>query len=182
MRNAIALAAVVCVGLVTGCYTPPEETADVEQAVSLPPVSKMPLEMMGVAVGATGIVVFDLPFPADRVATAQLELLVNDFDDPAEQTIAFNGAPLPIPESLIGEGTTHGGRLRPGTIPIPATQLRDGRNEVVFTFASDLNGKTRGFEIVDARLIVAPKSGRRRAAVRRRDRPEAPTDRASVTR
>ena len=182
MGNVIALAMVACVGLVTGCYTPPEETPDADRAVSLPSVSRLPLCMTGVDVGASGTLAFDLPFPAERVATAQLELLVNGFDDPTEQAITFNGALLSIPDSLIGPGTARGGRLRPGTIPIPTAQLRDGRNEAVFTLVSDLGGTAKGFEIVDARLIVAPKSGRRRTAVRRRDRPEAPTGRTGMTR
>ncbi|MFH0965785.1 MAG: hypothetical protein V2A58_17440 [Planctomycetota bacterium] len=115
----------------------------------LNPVSGIPFSLYNVPVGTAKTVVFDCPFDRAAVQSVALALNAADIDDPAEAAVAWNGAPLTVPAALLSDTGP-----RVGTIPIPADQLRRGRNEAVFTFASNLNGTTKGFDINEALLVL----------------------------
>ena len=118
--------------------------------VTVKPVSGVPLLLYRVPVGRSKTIRFELTVNPEDVKMARLALIAKDFDDPAEVTVTFNGSkPLQIPQGLLSDADS-----RRGFIKVPAQLLRRGENEVVFTFASDLDGSTEGFTVEDALLVL----------------------------
>ncbi len=115
----------------------------------LSPVTPMPLSLFDVPVGTSRTLSFDLTADPKTVKKARLALSAEDFDEPAELTITFNGQPLPIPKSLLS-----GSSAVIGFVEIPANLLRAGKNDVAFTFVSNLNGTTTGFAVLRAFLVL----------------------------
>jgi len=118
--------------------------------VTVKPAAGVPLSLYRVPVGRSETIRFELTVNPQDVRTAKLALIAKDFDDPAELTVTFNGStPLTIPKELLSDSDA-----RKGFIEIPTELLRRGENEVVFTFASDLDGSTEGFEVEEALLVL----------------------------
>ena len=114
------------------------------------PASGLPLSLYNVPVGSKKTITFNLDVDPKRVKKAQLALRAEDFDSREEVVISLNaGKPLMIPDSLIADMG-----LRTGLIDVPVSQLRAGKNTVLFTFASDLKGSTKGFDVADALLVL----------------------------
>jgi len=113
-------------------------------------LSGVPLSLYQVPVGSKKEIVFQLDVDLKNVKKARLALNAEDFDSPEELTISVNGAdPLAIPDALIADTG-----FRTGFINVPLDQLRAGKNNVLFTFTSNLGGTTAGFDVLEALLIL----------------------------
>ena len=114
------------------------------------PVSGVPLSLYEVPVGSKKAIAFDVDIDPKVVKKAQLGLRADDFDSRKEVTITLNGgSPLTIPDALIADMG-----FRTGFVDVPVSQLRPGKNVVLFTFASNLNGTTQGFDVAEALLVL----------------------------
>ena len=117
------------------------------------PASGVPLSLYNVPVGSKKTIAFDLTADLKNVKKAQLGLKADDFDSREEVVIEFNGnKPLKIPDGLLADMG-----FRVGLIDVPLSQLRPGKNVVVFTFASNLKGTTKGFDVAEALLVLQMK-------------------------
>ena len=117
------------------------------------PTSGVPLSLYAVPVGSKRALTFDLDVDPKDVKTAQLGLNAEDFDSREEVRISFNASkPLVIPDSLLSDTGS-----RVGFVNVPVALLRSGKNTVLFTFASNLNGTTKGFDVAEALLVLKMK-------------------------
>ena len=136
-------------------YTPtPDSPAPAnlrDNTIHIAPASTLPLSMFGTPVGTSRSVKFNSPHDPASIKQVTLALVAHDFDAPEELAISFNGVPLPVPDGLLCPTGD-----RAGKIDVPKGCLRKGANEVAFTFASNLNGATSGFDVKDALLVLTP--------------------------
>ena len=117
------------------------------------PSAGVPLSLYKVPVGSKKTIIFTLDIDPRDIKTARLALNAEDFDSPKEVVLSINGGkPLTIPNSLLSDT---GSRL--GFVDAPVDQLRPGKNTVAFTFASNLNGTTEGFDVPEALLVLEMK-------------------------
>ena len=120
--------------------------------VLIKPSSGLPMSFFGTSVGTSKALTFEVGKAPAEFTALQVALVMADVDAPAEVSITFNGAALTVPEDLLSDTGP-----RAGTMELPLGQLRQGTNEMTFTFASDLNGSTAGFDVNDALLVLTPK-------------------------
>ena len=117
------------------------------------PASGLPLSLYNVPVGSKKTIVFELAVDPKNIKSAQLGLKADDFDSREEVIISLNGGkPLTIPDCLLADMG-----FRTGLVSVPVNQLRAGKNTVQFTFASNLKGTTKGFDVAEALLVLAMK-------------------------
>lgn len=112
----------------------------------------LPLDVWHGPVGSSGTITFKLPadFVPQRCPLALLWLSVDDIDAPMETSIHVNGqGPIVPTQGLVGEGKGHEGR-----VTVSPVFLKPGVNRIRFVFEDDLNGTTKGFSILEARLTL----------------------------
>jgi len=118
------------------------------------PADVMPFSIYGQPVGYTATMTVRLledydPSAIDRVL---LWMNVDDIDDPKEAQIFINEqGPIPITKSWLGEGISY-----QGFIELQPQILRGGDNKIRFVFTDNLGGTTRGYEILEAAVVVVP--------------------------
>ncbi|MFH0964328.1 MAG: hypothetical protein V2A58_09995 [Planctomycetota bacterium] len=124
----------------------------------------LPIEQYDRPIGASTTIPFKLPDGVEpRTAPAAfLWLSVDDFDAPEEVGIYVNGkGPARASGPLIGEGKDHTGYLA-----VNPSFLNPGTNALAFAFEDTVGGTTKGFGVIDARIILVrpgPASGLRDA-------------------
>ncbi|MFH0964528.1 MAG: SUMF1/EgtB/PvdO family nonheme iron enzyme [Planctomycetota bacterium] len=113
-------------------------------------VEGVPVRLYQTPVGTSATIAFDLDIPKSDVQRVVISLAVDDVDAPSEARIVLNGAePLQLPGDLVADLGPHWGHLR-----LPLAVVKEGRNEISFTFADDLGGSTAGFDIPFAEVLV----------------------------
>jgi len=129
------------------------ELKPIPGAIRISPVSGIPVNLFGVAVGTKKTVTFDSPIDPAAIAQAWLEMEGDDIDDTKEATILLNGkTPVAVTEDvLIPQGRVW------GRLEVPASALVKGANTFEFTFADNLGGQTGGYEVHHALLVVKMK-------------------------
>ena len=128
----------------------------------------MPLALHGLGVGARKQLTITVN-REPRGVTAALYLLVDDIDAKREAIITCNGHPLPIVDSLLGEGAGF-----KGFMPILPGKVKQGENVIDFVFADNLGGTTGGYLILEAAIVLQVDEDEVDPA--RRRYPEAPAD------
>jgi len=111
----------------------------------------LPVNLVGVPIGTTSTVTFDLPVDPGGFNGAWLELDAEDVDEPREAKITLN-------DKVVIEATDD--ILHPqfsvrGRLAVPLSALVMERNTLEFTFADNLGGTTQGYEIHYAALVLA---------------------------
>gem|GEM_PF-3063731 len=130
-----------------------EPAAAPSNDVLIKPASDLPMSFFDTGVGTSKTVVFEVGRAPAEFKAVRAALVLADVDATEEVRVSFNGgAALTVPDPLLSDTGP-----RAGTLELPFGQLRQGRNELTFTFASDLNGTTGGFDVNDALLVLTPK-------------------------
>ena len=126
------------------------ELKPIPGAVIVTPVSGMPVNLFGVAVGSKRTVVFNSPVEPAAIGQAWLEMEADGIDEPKEARILLNGAtPVKVTEDVLIPVGSVWGRLE-----LPIKAIVKGENTFEFTFADNLEGQTGGYEVHHAWLVL----------------------------
>lgn len=138
----------------------PPYAAKPQAAIPKPPVNlvvvrsttKMPVSLYDVPLGTSKTIAFDVTADLGGFTAAQLAIEADDIDQPEEATLTVNDQKIAIPNTMLSDS----GR-RVGMIDVPLSALKQGANEIAFTFASNLGETTRGYDIFQATLVLKKK-------------------------
>ena len=112
----------------------------------------MPVSLYDLPIGTSKTIAFNVKTDLSGFAAAQLALEADDIDQPAEATLKVNGTEIAIPKAVLSDS----GRVV-GMVDVPLSALKQGANEVSFTFKSNLGKTTKGYDIFQAALVLTKK-------------------------
>jgi len=106
---------------------------------------RIPFDFYGKPVGTQMSTSFE--YNADETLEPTLTLSAYDLDSAAEARVYVNGYEMSLPSAIYSNEKT-----MTAEIPISATHLKDGLNDLTIEYSSDLGGSTYGFRITQASI------------------------------